>query len=117
LDNIYYKCQNNCIGNIRSEDANAQFENYLKAIQIPVSVCQLYPKVMEDIFKTKEGDKKEKNILIEQNLREVEKGIEKVNEEYFINQRMDEATFNKVTTQFTNKKADLAGELVELKAG
>ena len=110
----YYKCQNNCIGNIKSEEANAEFEKYLSSLKIPATVSEMYIRIMEDIFKTKEGDKNTKSSLLKEKLKEVELGIERVNEEYFIKQRMDEANYNLAISQFRKKKADLTAELAEL---
>ena len=69
----YYHCQNGCTARAKAAEANIAFVDYLKTFKVNPPVLQLYEAVMEDIFKSKEGDR-------EQQLQQLERTIEKVNQ-------------------------------------
>jgi site-specific DNA recombinase len=62
---FYYHCQNGCKERIKAEEANLVFSDYLKGFQVHPEVSNLYMKIMEDVFKTKEGSRERNRTLSE----------------------------------------------------
>jgi hypothetical protein len=57
--------QNGCKERVKAEQANLAFSDYLKSFQVRSEVSNLYMAIMEDIFKTKEGEiERKKSIAI-----------------------------------------------------
>lgn len=112
----YYKCQQNCIPNIRAEEANDEFIRYLKTLNISHEVSELYQHVIEDVFKTNEGDKKIKALAISKKIESIDIGIDRANEKYFVSNVIDDDTFKNAIAQLKRNKADLNYELNELKS-
>lgn len=110
----YYKCQNNCIPSIRAEEANEEFGRFLSNIKIDPEVSELYQSIFEDVFKRNEGDKKVKAAQLSKKLEEVENGLEKATEHFFIKGSIDEGAFNAAIKQLNKKKADLNYEISQL---
>jgi len=54
---FYYHCQPGCNERHNTEVAHDKFEKWLDDISVKPEVAQLYLAVMEDIFKTNEGDR------------------------------------------------------------
>jgi site-specific DNA recombinase len=53
----YYHCQNGCKERVIAVDANLAFLDYLKGFKARPEIARLYMAIIEDIFKTKEGDR------------------------------------------------------------
>ncbi len=111
----YYKCQLNCIPNIRAEEANEEFIRFLATLNILPEVSDLYQNVIEDVFKANEGDKKIKAQSISKKIEDIEIGLVKVNEKYFVSNVIDDDMYKMAINQFNANKADLNYELSELK--
>ena len=58
----YYHCQPGCKERHKSEAAHTDFNNWLSELSPKKEVAELYLAIMQDIFKTEEGDR-EKDIL------------------------------------------------------
>ncbi|HMK02960.1 MAG TPA: recombinase family protein [Ferruginibacter sp.] len=110
----YYKCQQNCIPNIRAEEANDQFVNFLATLNISYEVSVLYQQVIEDVFKTNEGDNRIKAQSISKKIEDINAGLEKANEKYFVSGVIDDDTYKTAIKQLNKTKADLNCELSEL---
>lgn len=113
----YYKCQKNCIPNIKSEEANNEFIEFLASIKISPEVSDLYQNIMEDVFKQNEGDKKAKLADLLKKVKEVENGFEKANDQFFIKGSINEITFNNSMNYLNKRKADLLYEISTLEDG
>ena len=53
----YYHCQPGCKERYKSDVVHSEFNNWLKSISIKPEIASLYIAVMEDVFKTNEGDR------------------------------------------------------------
>jgi site-specific DNA recombinase len=54
----YYHCQNTCKTRFSAEFLNDRLEEFLKSITIPTEISELYIAILEDTFKSNEGDRK-----------------------------------------------------------
>lgn len=79
---FYYHCQNACKERVKAEEANLVFSDYLKSFQVHPEVSNLYMAIMEDIFKTKEGDREKEIDRFQKNLAELETKLFKIDEMY-----------------------------------
>lgn len=111
----YYKCQINCIPNIRAEEANDKFIIFLASLKISPGVSELYQNVIEDVFKTSEGDKKIKALNITKRIEEVNNGLERATEKYFVSAVIDDDMYQNAVSQLNKQKAYLNYQLSELK--
>ena len=57
---FYYHCQHGCKERFRADSANELFKAYLTTFQIPNGLLALYSKVLEDVFKIEDAERKEK---------------------------------------------------------
>lgn len=53
----YYHCQPGCKVRFKSDLAHTEFNNWLTSISIKPEIASLYIAIMEDVFKTNEGDR------------------------------------------------------------
>ena len=79
---FYYHCQNGCKERVKAEEANLVFSDYLKSFQVHPEVSNLYMAVMDDIFRTKEGDRENEIARFQKNLAEIESKLLKIDEMY-----------------------------------
>lgn len=79
---FYYHCQNGCKERVKAEEANVAFSDYLKSFQVHPEVANLYMAIMEDIFKTKEGDREKEIERFQKTLAEIESKLLKIDEMY-----------------------------------
>ena len=77
---FYYHCQNGCKERVKAEEANLVFSDYLKSFQVHPEVSNLYMAIMEDIFKTKEGDREKEIDRFQKTLAELEPKLLKIDE-------------------------------------
>lgn len=54
----YYHCQNDCSTRFNAVEVHDEFHDYLKSLTIPSEVSELYMAILEDTFKSNEGDRK-----------------------------------------------------------
>jgi site-specific DNA recombinase len=109
----YYKCQDNCIPNIPAEDANVEFGRFLSTVKIDAGVTMLYQKVVEDVFKRNEGDYKAKAAKITQRLNELDNGLEKAQEEFFVKGTISQVEFNNAVSFLQKRKLEVEYQLQE----
>jgi site-specific DNA recombinase len=79
---FYYHCQNGCKERVKAEEANSGFSDCLKSFQVHSEVSNLYMAIMEDIFKTKEGDREKEIDRFQKTLAELESKLLKIDEMY-----------------------------------
>ena len=54
---FYYHCQNDCRIRFNAENVHEKFDHFLKSITVPPEVSELYLAIMEDTFRSQEGDR------------------------------------------------------------
>ena len=93
----YYHCQPGCKERFKTDIAHSSFESWINEIGINEDVARLYLAIMEDIFKTNEGDRYKEIKRLETLLNDKREFQEKLTEKYILNgieqdtyQRMNE---------------------------
>jgi site-specific DNA recombinase len=79
---FYYHCQKDCKERVRAEEANSVFSDYLKSFQVHPEVSNLYTAIMEDIFKTNEGDREKDIDRFQKTLAKLEPQLLKIDQMY-----------------------------------
>ncbi|MCB1112829.1 MAG: recombinase zinc beta ribbon domain-containing protein [Chlamydiia bacterium] len=77
---FYYHCQNDCKMRLNADDLHEEFDGYLKSLTIPSEVSELYLEILEDTFKSNEGDRKKQIEGLKGRIRDQEAKIERCDE-------------------------------------
>ncbi len=111
----YYHCTAGCKERHKSEALHNSFEQWLSHISIKPEVAALYLAVMNDIFKTNEGDRdaeiKKLEKLIEENQLMMDKSAKK-----FINNDLDKHDYKRIKESLSRECAEMRSKIAELKA-
>ncbi|MFW9874894.1 MAG: recombinase family protein, partial [Candidatus Thorarchaeota archaeon] len=110
----YYHCQNGCKERIRADYANDEFIKYLKTFKVYPEVAELYLAVMEDIFKTREGDREAQLAKIERSIREANERILKI-DEMFVSGDLEKDSYYRLKKSTQSKEAALKEQYTQLK--
>ena len=78
-------------------------------------MSELYQNVIEDVFKTSEGDKKIKALSIAKRIEDVNNGLERATERYFVSAVINDDMYQTAVSQLNKQRADLNYQLSELK--
>jgi site-specific DNA recombinase len=111
---FYYHCQNGCKERIKAEEANLAFSDYLKSFQVSFEVSSLYMAIMEDIFKTKEGDREKEIARYQKNLNELEAKLLKV-DEMFVDGDLERDSYQRIKASTKDEIQRLQIQLSRLK--
>lgn len=105
----YYKCQRDCKERFSANEAHEDFEYYLQNLTVTQEQSEMFLKVMGDIFKSKEGDRKSEIGKIDQQINKVENDILKLEQKYYVDD-------NSISLEsFERLSNHLKGQLLELK--
>jgi site-specific DNA recombinase len=110
----YYHCQNGCKERIRVSEANNAFVEYLKTFRVYPQIDQLYLKIMEDVFNTKEGDREQQLTKIEGRIQELNKKLLKI-DEMFINGDLEKDSYNRLKKSKQEEENKLQQSYSQLK--
>ncbi|MCH9627345.1 MAG: hypothetical protein S4CHLAM2_09820 [Chlamydiales bacterium] len=89
----YYHCQNGCKERARASEANLALQSYLQTFRVCPEVQDLYLVIMEDIFKTKEGDKESQLAQLKKELEKLQEKLRKIADK-FVMDDIDKVTFD-----------------------
>jgi site-specific DNA recombinase len=92
---FYYHCQHGCKERVKAEEANESFLDYLKTFKVHSEVSNLYLAIMEDIFKTKEGDREKEIDRLQKSVNELNTKLLKI-DEMFINGDLERDSYLRV---------------------
>ncbi|MHB8259420.1 MAG: recombinase family protein [Bacteroidia bacterium] len=92
---FYYHCQSGCKERHNTELAHKHFEKWLDDISFKPEVAQLYISVMEDIFKTNEGDRDAEIKKLEGEITKINEMLNKATKK-LINEEIDRNDFKRV---------------------
>ena len=112
---FYYHCQNGCKERGKAEVLNKALIVYLKEFTILPEVATLYIAIMEDIFKTKEGDREQKLACLEKNLKELEAKLLKIDEMY-VNGDLENDSYRRLKMTTKEEISRIQSNLSQLKA-
>ena len=82
---MYYKCRTNgCCNNKNSGEVNSQFTKYLINYSIAPRLIQLFLYTFKNEFSKLENEKANDEKILKANLKEVQKKIDGIEEEFYI---------------------------------
>ena len=112
---FYYHCQNGCKERGKAETLNQALIFYLKEFTILPEVATLYLTIMEDIFKTKEGDREQQHASLERSLKELEAKLLKIDEMY-VNGDLESDSYRRLKLTTKEEVSRIQSSLAQLKA-
>lgn len=112
---FYYHCQNGCKERVKAEEANLVFSDYLKSFQVHPEVSNLYMAIMEDIFKTKEGDRDKEIGRFQKTLAELESKLLKIDEMY-VDRELEKDSYQRMKVSTKDEIQRLQSQISRLKS-
>lgn len=91
----YYHCQNGCKKRVKAEEANSSFIDFLKTFKVYPEVANLYLAIMEDIFKSKEGDREKEIENGQKGIKELEAKLFKI-DELFVSGELEKDSYQRM---------------------
>jgi site-specific DNA recombinase len=111
---FYYHCQPGCKERYKTEIAHKTFENWLGEISFQPETAQLYLAIMEDIFKTNEGDRdseiKKLDAEYNKKLATMDKAAEKL-----VNDELDKYAYKRLKENLSKECTEIRLRIDELK--
>lgn len=112
---FYYHCQNGCKERVKAEQANLVFSDYLKSFQMHPEVSNLYMAIMEDIFKTKEGDRDKEIDRFQITLAETESKLLKVDGMY-VDGELEKDSYQRMKVSYKDEIQRLQTQISRLRS-
>ncbi len=111
----YYHCTKGCNERFKSVNLHSNFENWLGQISFNPEMGSLYLAIMEDVFKTNEGDRDAEIKKLDGEL-EYNKGFLDKATEKFITGDLDKDGYNRMKENTAKKCAGITNRIAELKS-
>lgn len=113
VKHYYYHCQKGCKERFRADESNKNFITYLNEISIKKEIMVLYYKIMEDIFKEKEGDRAFTISKISGEIDKLSQSIEMAQDK-LLDGTLDSASYYEIKQRYLNKINILKAEKLTL---
>ena len=110
----YYHCQPGCKERYKTDIAHSEFSKWLSSISIKPEIASLYLSIMEDIFKTNEGDRDKEILRLENELAKNRAMLDKIAEKY-IHDGLDKDMYHRLTDKQKIEITSLKIQIEELK--
>jgi site-specific DNA recombinase len=111
----YYHCQSGCKERFKSDIAHTSFNNWLTSISIKPEIASLYIAVMEDVFKTNEGDREAEIKKINQQIATIKDKQGKVAES-LIEGGLDKHDYKMLKEKYAMQIVELKNRIDDLKS-
>ncbi len=111
----YYHCQPGCKERYKSDILHSEFNNWLKSISIKPEIASLYIAVMEDVFKTNEGDREAEIKKLNQQIVKNKEMQEKVAIS-LIDGGLDKHDYKMLKEKYAVESVELKNRIEELKS-
>ncbi|MBS0646659.1 MAG: recombinase family protein [Verrucomicrobia bacterium] len=112
---FYYHCTKGCKERHKSDGVHNAFEMWLNDISIKPEIASLYLAIMEDVYKTNEGDRQQEikklQKQIDDNVEMMDKSARK-----FVNEDLDKHDYKRIKESLSRECAELRSKIAELKA-
>jgi len=112
---FYYHCTKGCKERHKSDGVHNAFEMWLNDISIKPEIASLYLAIMEDVYKTNEGDRQQEikklQKQIDENVEMMDKSARK-----FVNEDLDKHDYKRIKESLSRECAELRSKIAELKA-
>ena len=102
----YYHCQNTCKTRFSAHFLNDKLDDYLKSLTIPSEVSELYMAILEDTFKSNEGDRKKQIQGLKERIKDQEGKIARC-DEMLLNRDIDRETHQRMISKLKEEIAIL----------
>ena len=114
--NLWYcRCRTNgCCNNKNSGEVNNQFTEYLTNYYIAPHLIQPFLYTFKDEFSKLEKAKADDEKILKANLKEVQKKIDGIEEEFYIIKSMPSETYQKFIQRFNIEKEQIAKDLEQI---
>ncbi len=110
----YYRCKHGCKQSYRASFINSEFIKWLGKIAIDPDVASLYIAIMEDIFKTNEGDRNAEIGKLQKQIDENELMMDK-SAKKFVNDDLDRNDYKRIKESLSRECTELRSRIAELK--
>lgn len=111
----YYHCTKGCKERHKSDSLHNAFELWLNDISIKPEIASLYLAIMDDVFKTNEGDRQQEikklQKQIDDNVEMMDKSAKK-----FINDDLDKHDYKRIKESLSRECTELRSRIAELKS-
>lgn len=111
----YYHCTKGCNERFKSVNLHSSFENWLGQISFNPKIGALYLAIMEDVFKTNEGDRDAEIKKLDGELQYNKDFLDKATEK-FITGDLDKDGYNRMKENTAKKCAGITNRIAELKS-
>ena len=112
---FYYHCTKGCKERHKSDGVHNAFEIWLNDVSIKPEIASLYLAIMDDVFKTNEGDReaevKKLEKLISENQQTLDRAVKKL-----VDDVLDKYGYNRIKENVARENADYRTRIAELKA-
>lgn len=102
----YYHCQNSCKTRFNADFLHDKLNEYLRSLTIPTKVSELYMVILEDTFKSNEGDRKKQIQGLKERIRDQEEKILRC-DEMLLNREIDRETHQRMIPKLKEEVAIL----------
>lgn len=109
----YYHGQPGCKERHKADVVHSNFGSWLESLSIDPAIAELYLSVMQDIFKTEEGDRDKEVGKIDRDITEKQKMLAAATEK-FVNNDLDKFSFNVLRDNTNKRLGELRKEKQEL---
>ncbi len=109
----YYHGQPGCKERHKADVVHSSFGSWLESLSIDPAIAELYLSVMQDIFKTEEGDRDKEVGKIDREITEKQKMLAAATEK-FVNDDLDKFSFNVLRDNTNKRLGELRKEKQEL---
>ena len=110
----YYHCIKGCRERFETTKLHNAFDNWLSSISLKPEIGALYQAVMEDIYKTKEGDRNIEIMKLKEKITANEELIDKATLK-LINEDIDKNAYNRLKEKSIKEINDLKAHIADLK--
>ncbi|MCB0409205.1 MAG: recombinase family protein, partial [Flavobacteriales bacterium] len=110
----YYHCQRGCKERVRADLMNEKFIEFMNKLTVSEQVADLYHHVLQDVYKSNEGDRKKRIYEIDAEVLKLKKTITQAEDRLF-EAKIDLDTFNSAKNRYNKTISDLQYEKEELK--
>lgn len=111
----YYHCTKGCKERYKTDVAHNAFQIWLGDISMKPEIGSLYLAVMEDVFKTNQGDR---NVEIKNLQFEIDKNMELMDKsaKKFVNDDLDKYDYKRIKENLSKDNTELKAKIAELKS-
>lgn len=102
----YYHCQNQCKTRFNADAMHDKLHDYLKSLTIPSEVSELYMAILENTFKSNEGDRKKQIQGLKDRIRDQEEKITRC-DKMLLNKDIDRETHQRMIPKLKEEIAIL----------